>query len=473
MMLQNDFQDDLNRLDAKDDDFLREALALLVQLDEQILSNPSVLRATIQRLITEIDAKLSEQLSAIMHHEDFKQLESSWRSIDSLVQLPINKQKTKVRIIDISWNELSHDVNSSVSLKRSHLYNLLGNKELNTSGGQPFGMIVVDHFVSIDFDQDYDDVYTLELLASLGESCLCPFVLSPSDNFFGGGDADWLSDTDRIEKILYGPEFDAWQRLRKIPASRFLGLAMPKVKLRNSYQNFCSNFVFNETYQKENGLWGSAAFMLASVAMREFNRISWFGFMKSRWQDQYYGALVNVPPTGAGSFCTKKPITQVNVITGMGAFYADQGFVPICHSLMTDKYYLRGNNSIWDSGTNETDKVMGQLQTTLMVCRISHYLKVQIRSMIGNFQTAQECEVYLNNWLDKYSSNLFNADEKTLAKFPLSKGKVTVREVAGHQGRYVCDVLVQPQYQFDHVCGEVLLSTDIGPEDVSSRGVLS
>ncbi|GAL28703.1 uncharacterized protein ImpD [Vibrio variabilis] len=52
-----------------------------------------------------------------------------------------------------------------------------------------------------------------------------------------------------------------------------------------------------------------------------------------------------------------------------------------------------------------------------------------------------------------------------MAKYPLSKSRVEVKEVQGESDRYVCNVLIQPQYQFDNVCGEVLLSTDLGTED--------
>lgn len=462
-MLNSQFQQLLCDLDPQGEDFIREALELLAELDKQWLLNRDALSAGIHRLIAEIDDHLSRQVSNILHAPEFAKLEATWRGVETLTSLPVNYQKVKIKVIDISWDELSHELNSALTLRRTNLYNLIGNKELNTSGGQPFGMVVVDHDVSMEIEGDYDDLYTLELLANLGDICLCPFILSTADNFFGEAGADWLSDTARVKKILEGPEYVAWQRLRKLTSARFIGLTLPKIKLRERYQTFpCYGIVFHEQTAKNAGLWGSAAYLFASITLREFSRINWFGFMKSRWQDKYYGALVNVPKNGQGSFATLSPCPDIRLITGMGSFYANQGFIPLCHSLTTDKYFFRGNNSIWDHNNDDGEAVMGQIQTTLMICRIAHYLKVQIRSMIGNFQTAEECELFLNKWLDQYSSNLFDADEATLAKYPLSKGRVDVREVEGEHGRFTCDVLVQPQYQFDNVCGEVLLSTDLG-----------
>ena len=473
-MFKESLQNEFNKLDADHDDYLFCALKLLAELDEDMLTNKRMLTSSISHLIAKIDEALSEQVSKIIHHSDFQLLEATWNGVYSLAHLPVNAHKVKVRILDLSWEELSHNMNNSISLRRTLLYNLIGNQELNTSGGQPFGLVVVDRAVSFSLDQDYDDIYTLELLAGLGDLCLCPFIFSPANDFFGESGADWLSDTRRVEKILAGPEFTSWQRLRHLPEARYLGMVLPRIKLRDHYSNdSCSKFIFDEAFQRNKGLWGSSAFLFASIAMREFNRINWFGFMKSRWQDQYTGALVNVPRNNVGSFSTYNPTPDVRMITDMGVFYAEQGFIPLCHSLITDKYFFRGNNSIWRTRGEEGDAVMAQLQTTLMVCRIAHYLKVQIRGMIGNFQTAQECEQYLNRWLDRYSSNLSSADEATLAKYPLSKGSVVVKEIEGEQGRYSCDVIIQPQYQFDHVCGELMLSTDLGADSSRSNGVLA
>ncbi|NLS11780.1 type VI secretion system contractile sheath large subunit [Vibrio sp. SM6] len=465
-MLDSTWQKELCQLDSQNGAFLSRALPLLYRLDPNLLNDRDLLVAGIVRLIAEIDRRISLQLSEVIHHPDFCQLEAAWRSVETLVQLPVNYQKTRVKLLDLTWFELSHELNNAPSLKRSMLYNLIANRELNTSGGQPFGMLVVDHGLSMSLDNDYDDLYTVELLASLGELCLCPFVLSLEPEFFGESGADWLSDLGRMDKILQGPDFAEWQRLRRLNQARFVGVTLPQVRLRDAYAIDASRKIrFTESHQEQPGLWGQASVLFASIAMREFNRINWFGFMKSRWQDKAMGALVNVPQTGIGTSASYTPQPDIAIYSEMGHFYAEQGFIPLCRSVTTDKYFFRGNRSIWALAQNDAELVSGQLQTTLMICRIAHFLKMQIRGMIGNFQSAEECERYLNDWLQKYTSNLFNADEATMAKYPLSKSRVEVKPVNGQKDRYICNVLVQPQYQYDNVCGEVLLSTDLGREE--------
>ncbi|MCE7629659.1 type VI secretion system contractile sheath large subunit, partial [Vibrio fluvialis] len=226
------------------------------------LSNREVLLASLLRLIAEIDDRMSRQLSVVIHHPDFSRLEASWKGVEALVSLPVNYQKVQIKIRNMSWEDLSQELNTAVSLRRTSLYNLIGNRELNTSGGQPFGLVVVDHALSMSLDGDYDDLYTLELLSQLGDLCLCPFILSPSDDFFGESGADWFSDIERVKKILHGPEFVAWQRVRRLSSARFIGLVVPKIRLREAYGRSASSAIqFREYSANPAGLWGSAAYL--------------------------------------------------------------------------------------------------------------------------------------------------------------------------------------------------------------------
>ncbi len=473
-MFGEDWQQQFNdlALELDDNDILLQALELLRQLDPDIVNNVDSFRAFLIRTIAWLDKQLSKQLSAIVQQPDFSALEARWRNFHSLVCLPVNYRRITVKLLDVSWKEISRDLNTSNTINRSTLYNFIGNKELNTQGGQPFGLIVIDHYISIDmgYEDEFDDLFTLELLGSLGKLCLCPFILAPEADFFGEYGADWVSDVHRVEKVIKGPDYQGWQRLRRHPESRYLGLAMPRIQLREAYQDYRIGFLFNEerkSFQELSGLWGSAAFAFASIVIREFNRLSWFGFMKSRWQDQYQGALVNLPPSSftrkdSGHAHLVAPEPEVRLFGNLATFYAEQGFIPLSQSSLTDKYFFVNNNSIWKSTKNDNDKVIAQLQTTLLACRIAHFLKVQIRSMIGNFSTASECELFLNQWLDNYSGNVVGDDDQILSKFPLRKASVRVSEVDGEQGVYTSEVVLQPQYQFDHFAGEIVLSTDLG-----------
>src|SRR5438105_1236487 len=57
---------------------------------------------TIEAIIAELDRKLSEQISKIIHHEDFKTLEGTWRGLSYLVNNSETDETLKIRVLNIS-----------------------------------------------------------------------------------------------------------------------------------------------------------------------------------------------------------------------------------------------------------------------------------------------------------------------------------------------------------------------------------
>lgn len=448
---------------SEDDSFLEKAIKIIAQEYSAQLKSADQFKALIVQLIASIDKSLSDQMSLILQQPRFEELEARWRGLNNLVSVPFNKQRIKIKCLDYDWQTVSNDVNLSSELKRSQLYNKIGNNELNTLGGEPFGLVLVDHNVSAELNDfsEYDDIYTLELLGALGQHCLCPFIMSPDDSFFGESDGSWISDIKRVKKIIEGPDYSSWQKLRDVASSRFIGLTLPKLKLREQYKNHSCGFVLNEkSCKKHQGLYGNAHFAFASTIIREFNRISWFGFMKSRWNDRLQGAVLNLPETSK-DHAWHQPSPKVRIFGSIGKFYAKQGFIPLAHSPLTTKYYFMDNHSVWAGQNHQDDKVLSLIQTTLICCRVAHYLKVQIRELLGSFVSANECEQHLSKWLSKYVSNVSSANDETLAKYPLRSARISVKETPNSTGEYFCEVSLQPQYQFDMFAGQILLTTDL------------
>ncbi len=268
-----------NVLNSDDPLYLQQSIELFAELESDLLSTADKFKALLITLIAEIDSVLSLQLSKIMQNSEFKALEARWRGLNNLVSVPFNKNRIKIKCLDFDWDTISSDVNLSSNLKSSQLYNKIGNKELNTLGGEPFGTIIIDHQVCAELNDysDYDDLYTLELIGDLGQRCLCPFILSPDETFFGEAGAQWLTDTHRVQRVIDGPDYQSWQKLRSMTSSRFIGLTLPKIKLRSTYKNHSCGFLFNEvSLDKQSGLYGLAHFAFVSTIVREFNRISWF-----------------------------------------------------------------------------------------------------------------------------------------------------------------------------------------------------
>jgi type VI secretion system protein ImpC len=85
----------------------KSAVATAVRtLAEQALSATTLISddavKSIQAIIAEIDKKLSEQINLIMHHEDFKALEGTWRGLAHLVNNTETDEKLKIRVMNVS-----------------------------------------------------------------------------------------------------------------------------------------------------------------------------------------------------------------------------------------------------------------------------------------------------------------------------------------------------------------------------------
>src|SRR5690606_7394025 len=86
---------------------VRSAVHTLAEeaLKGEIVRGDDVL-AYIEELISAIDQKLSKQLNAIMHHEEFTKLEGSWRGLHHLVYNSETDTMLKIKVFNISKKEI-------------------------------------------------------------------------------------------------------------------------------------------------------------------------------------------------------------------------------------------------------------------------------------------------------------------------------------------------------------------------------
>ncbi|PSW05703.1 type VI secretion system contractile sheath domain-containing protein [Photobacterium lipolyticum] len=417
----------------------------------------SCFKAAISRVITQLDQLMSDQLSAVIQADEFQKLEASWSGLQSLVQLPVSGRRIKVKLLDFSWNMLSTDLNQAFEIRRSALFKKVYSNELDTAGGQPFGLLVVDHHVHSDLDEDsdFDDLYTLQLVAELGERSLCPVVLGVDNDFFGDEPARLVHDHARISRILTSLDLQSWQLLREHGSSRFLHLVLPEYCIRQPRRNCPVGFVFNEANTNKSVLWGNAAYLLAANVIREFDRISWFGFLRAHDNTGSHGVLVDLN----GSICSPLK-ARIDIFSESDGFWADQGFVPVSSLYLSGQLGLFSNQSVWKPA-NEASKTSGMLQTNLMACRFGHYIKAKMRDRVGSFDSAATCQRDLEKWLQNYISNVDYGDESIMARYPLKHAEVRFIEDCNDATRYRCQIKLQPQYQYEMLDTHITLMTEV------------
>lgn len=96
--------------------------ALVEQASAGVVKFDRNLNQTIERAITQIDQKLSEQLNAIIHHERFLKLEGSWRGLQYLVSNTETSANLKLRMLNVSKRELNRDLTRATEFDQSVLF---------------------------------------------------------------------------------------------------------------------------------------------------------------------------------------------------------------------------------------------------------------------------------------------------------------------------------------------------------------
>jgi type VI secretion system protein ImpC len=108
-------------------------------LAQQALSSTQLISAdvnkTISAMIAEIDKKLSEQINLIMHHEDFKALEGSWRGLHHLVNNTETDEMLKIRVLNISKTDVKKTLKKfeGTAWDQSPLFKKAGSRSRNAT----------------------------------------------------------------------------------------------------------------------------------------------------------------------------------------------------------------------------------------------------------------------------------------------------------------------------------------------------
>jgi type VI secretion system protein ImpD len=440
-----------------------------------------VLCVAIDREIAALDAKLNDQVNAILHTPAFQALEARWRGLRYITDAVYHCERAKVRMLSATWGEVVRDLERAADFDQSGLFNKVYTEEFGMPGGEPYGLMIADYQVQHRPSEGHptDDIGALKALAMVAAAAFCPFILGVSPRIFQLDGFRELGRPQNLQTVFARPEYQRWQSLRDSEDVRFIGLALPRVLMRHPYRpdpartdGFC--FV-EQTHERtgEGYLWGGAGFALASVVVRAFATNGWFADLRGAPRDALRGGLVSDLPvisfrTDRPGVATK-PSIEYMMTESQEREVADLGMMALRKGPYTDFAVFYGNPSLqrpqrYDRTTATVNaKLSSMLQYTLCVARFAHYVKVLGRDRIGSITTAEECEAFLNSWLMNYCEASDSASDEIKARFPLRDASVSVRESAGKPGSYACMVFLRPHYQLDDISTGFRLVTELAP----------
>ncbi len=453
---------------------------LLRTLTEQALTGTVKFDKNLTKSLTDaiaaIDAKVSEQLAAIMHTKEFGKLEGSWRGLRHLVMESETGSSLKLKMINVPKGDLFKDLDRAVEFDQSQIFKKIYENEFGQAGGEPYGALIGDY----EFTNHPNDIQLLEQMSNVAASCFAPFVTAPGPELFGFDDWQELSKPRDLEKVFESKEYVKWRSFRDTEDSRFVTMVMPRTLARLPYGANTSpieEFHFEEVELEESGVakptshsdycWMNAAYVMGSTFTRAFSETSFCTAIRgAEGGGKVEGLPTHIFQSDDGDLDIKCP-TEVGITDRREAELSKLGFLPLCHYKNTDYAVFFGAQTTqkpkkYDShDATANAAISARLPYLMATSRFAHYLKVMGRDKIGSFLEAQDCGKWLQEWIQNYVNPDPDASQKMRAKFPLREAKIEVKEVPGSPGAYHAVAHMRPWLQMEELTASMRLVAKI------------
>jgi len=468
-----DFQQLLKKEFKPKTDRASEAIQSAVQtLAEQALAETELISddavRTVEAMIAEIDKRLSEQLNLILHNEDFKKLEGTWRGLHYLVNNTETDETLKIRVLNISKKEISRTLRKfkGTAWDQSPLFKKMYENEFGTPGGEPYGCIVGDY----EFDHTPPDVAIVEGMGQIAAAAHAPFVAAAAPSLMNMDSWQELGDPRDLTKIFQTAEYAPWRSLRGGEDSRYVALTMPRFLSRLPYgskTNPVDEFDFEEDTEGADHAkytWSNSAYAMGVNITRAFKLFGWCSQIRGV---ESGGMVEGLPchtfPTDDGGVDMKCP-TEIAITDRREAELAKNGLMPLSHWKNTDYAVFVGGQTLHkpaeydDPDATANDNLGSRLPYIFATSRFAHFLKCIVRDKIGSLKEREDMEKWLNNWIMNYvEPDPHNATEEAKARRPLAAAEVVVEDVEGNPGYYSAKFFLRPHYQLEGLTASLRL----------------
>jgi type VI secretion system protein ImpD/type VI secretion system protein ImpC len=436
------------------------------------------LRLALDRAIAMIDVLVAAQLDAILHHNRLRGLEGSWRGLAWLVDRQDLGGPVRVKVLNLGWRDLCRDLARSTEFDRSHLFQKVYEEEFGMPGGEPFGLLVVDHEVRhrAAAEAPSDDVSALTSLAGIAAAAFAPLVLAASPSLLQVDDFADLALAGELGDPFRAEEFARWRGLSRQDDMRFVAVALPRALARAPWSDDptrVDGFRYAETASgPDERVWMTAGFPFAAVVAQAFANHAWPADIRGAETDRLGGGVVarlafepfaTIPFWYRPSLDAVLSERQERMLIGAGLMplsalpFGQEAVFAGVRSLHVPAHFAGPNGA----AATANARFSSQLNSMLCVSRFAHYIKLMGREAVGSFRSGDEIEQRLHDWLQKYVNSNLSSSGETRARFPLVAARVAVREKAGQPGSFTCTVHLQPHFQLDDVAATFRLVTDI------------
>ena len=439
--------------------FSRERVALGLEALVHALSfAPSAMEvdaSLVEQVIAEIDARLSDQMNAIMHYKDFRSLESAWRGMHFLVSRLRFSENIVVFLLNASKQDLLDDFEDASEIIYSGLYRHIYVEQYGQYGGTPVGAMLGLY----EFGVTPQDMRLLTRISAVAAMAHAPFLGSAGKSFFSVTSWEELPNIKDLGFVYDMPKFAAWRSFRESEDARYCALLLPRFLLRAPYTPASStveSFSFTEdTSEPELSCWGSPCLALGDRLGESFAKYRWCVNIVGP-ED---GAVRNLPTYAFESMdVIQKKIPLEVIVSEHREFELSQlGFCALAMLKGADSAaFLSASScqrSMEDRAGENSELVLSwnlsrQLPYMFLITRLAHYIKVIQRENIGTWKGAKELEREINAWLAQYVTVMNDPDKETRGRRPFNYAQVEVTGEDGSAGWYTVRLRVRPHFRY-------------------------
>jgi type VI secretion system protein ImpC len=436
---------------------LSQALTTLIHMAIKPGEVERVDKALVDSAIAELDRRISDQVNAILHQEEFQKLEAAWRGLKFLVDRTEFRRNIKLEILNVSKEDLAADFEDVPEPIQSGLFKHVYVQEYDQPGGQPIGAIIGNY----EFENRPPDIGLLRNLSKIAAACHAPFIGGVGEKFFGKK-IEEIPRLPDMAPIFDTAEYTSWRSFRDSEDSRYVGLTFPRFLLRLPYGQDTvpvKSFHFEEEAGGEshrNYLWGNATYAFASTLTRSFSDHGWCVNIRG---PQSGGLIEDLPLhhyEAAGETATKIP-TEILISDRREFELSELGFIPLSFYKNNDFACFFSANSTQKPKKYLTDdatansRLSARLPYLFLVSRLAHYLKVIQRENIGAAKEKDDLQRELEVWINTLVTEMKEPGVEAKAKYPLSAAQIKVTDIADNPGFYNVEMLVRPHFQIEGV----------------------
>lgn len=297
-----------------------------------------------EKLVAAVDAMTGDLMVRIVHHPDFRALETAWRGMYLVTRGVETGKDLRLYLADISKKELIEDLKSVSDLTESAYFGLATREGESGVDDAQWGMICGN----FSFALNVEDAAALIRLGKVSHVVRAPFMSHIRPEMLG---VSSLAEAPVPEKWNLKDETEEgklWTMLRTVPEAVSVGLALPRFLARLPYgedTDPTEAFNFEELGDErshDDYLWANPSFICGLLLAQSFVGSGWE--IGGRYVLDVHGLPTHVFQQDGET--VTKPCAEIAMTHEACDTLIEQGLMPLISFKDTDRVRLGGFHSI-------------------------------------------------------------------------------------------------------------------------------